>query len=234
MTVSTTSATEAGSIPDDWAEALRKQSYDPADAEALATRLCSSGVWPENRLVFRALWDTPLEQVRVVLLGQDPYSQPGKATGLAFSQDGQPTLGDSLDALFTNMDDDPDVSFSRPSSGAGDLALWADRGVLLLNSAFTVAENTPGSHRSTWRDFTRHLLQVLAVESRPIPFLLLGTSSPKWCPTRIPDPPHRVIPTTHPVAWSSKHIPLLRDATPFSDANRFLAAANQRGIDWRL
>lgn len=229
-----TRTVSAEQLPDDWSDALRKQRYNAGDAAALAAELCGPRVWPERRLVFRAFHDTRLDHVQAVILGQDPYSQPHKATGLAFSQDAKPTTGDSLDLLFTSMETDRDLAFRRPLSGVGDLSPWAQRGVLLLNSALTVAENTPGSHRSRWREFTRQILGVLSARTRPTPFLLLGTSTPRWLPVSIPDPPHRRLPTAHPVAWHATNVPLLGRARPFSKANKFLTSANLQQIDWRL
>ena len=220
-------------LPQDWAAALASGGYDPADAGALVGKLyggtTARAVYPERTSVFRAFYDTGPDAVRAVVLGQDPYPQPGKANGLAFSQDSGPTRGDSLDRIYKNLESDPKVSFTRPRDG--DLFPWAEQGVLLLNSALTVADSVSGSHRVKWRTFTMHVLQTLNAKRTPIPFLLLGTDVPKWRPTRI-TPPHLPIPTTHPVAWTSISTPLFREAFPFSDANDFLIGSGASPIAW--
>lgn len=227
---------DASRLPADWRTALDNQGYDPARADVLANRLCSLpgvSVWPKPQLVFRAFHETPLQEVRAVIIGQDPYPQPGRATGLAFELSAGPTPGDSLDRIFENLEGDSQIAFRRPASG-GDLGAWAQKGVLLLNAALTVRESTPKSHRPDWRPFTASVLKVINSECRGLPVLLLGTSTSDWLPTPIDEPRHRSIPTTHPIAWHSPTVPLFRESTPFSDANRFLADVGASAIDWSL
>ncbi|MFF2275588.1 uracil-DNA glycosylase [Agromyces sp. NPDC058126] len=227
---------DASVLPGDWRIALRKQGYDPSDAEALAAQLCAAPgapVWPEPELVFRAFQETPLSKVRAVILGQDPYPQADRATGLAFELAAGPTPGDSLDLIFANLESDPEVRFRRPVAG-GELKAWADEGVLLLNAALTVRQSRPKSHRGAWRAFTQGVIQVINSQRDSIPVLLLGTSTSDWLRTPIDGTRHRAIPTTHPIAWYSPRIPLFRESKPFSDANTFLSAVGKRQIDWCL
>lgn len=220
-------------LPSDWAAALASPDYDPADADALVKTLYGGSaarvVYPGRTKVFRAFYETAPADVRAVILGQDPYPQVGKANGLAFSVDSKPTEGGSLDWIYKNLEGDPKVSFTRP--GDGDLSAWAGQGVLLLNSALTVLDSISGSHRTKWRTFTEQVLQVLNAKSNPIPFLLLGTDTTKWRPTRI-TPPHLSIPTSHPVAWTTTNSVLFRTAFPFSEANEFLIDSGSVPISW--
>lgn len=220
-------------LPSDWAAALARPDYDPADADALVKTLYGGSaarvVYPNRTKVFRAFYETALADVRAVILGQDPYPQVGNANGLAFSVDSKPTEGGSLDWIYRNLEGDPKVSFTRP--GVGDLSAWAGQGVLLLNSALTVLDSISGSHRMKWRTFTEQVLQVLNAKRNPIPFLLLGTDTTKWRPMRI-TPPHLSIPTSHPVAWTTTNTVLFRTAFPFSEANEFLIDSGGVPISW--
>lgn len=229
-----TGAPDQSRLPSEWAAALARHGYDPDDAHRLVDAVYNGPdprpVYPDRLRVFRAFHAVPPDAVRAVILGQDPYPQPGKANGLAFSIDGAPTQGDSLDRIFRNLEDDPAVAFTRPAGG--DLSGWAEDGVLLINAALTVWKDSSHSHRRLWRGFTASVARVLNANPSPTPFLLLGTHTKSWLPTPVDHPPHHPIPTTHPVAWASKRTPLFRTSFPFSAANAFLTKSGARPIDW--
>ena len=144
---------DAAELPKRWASALHRHGCDPNAAHALVAGVYEQGstiVRPQRHDVFRAFHLTPLEDVRVVILGQDPYPSPDEAHGLAFSVPDPLPAPRSLKTVYRNLENDPRVHFTRPDSG--DLTPWASNGVLLLNTALTVAQGDPGSHARRWED----------------------------------------------------------------------------------
>lgn len=190
-------------------------------------------MFPERASVFRAFHLTPLDGVRAVILGQDPYPRPGQAHGLAFSvQVGKPTPR-SLNTIYTNLEDDPEIQFSRPSHG--NLTAWAENGVLLLNTALTVTEGDPGSHIRRWKHFTDLVLQVINDNCAHVAFLLWGVPAVRQA-TSIPiaDPPHKVFRLAHPAARSNSHERRFKTCRPFSEANDFLTDNGLEAVTWDL
>lgn len=132
-----------------------------------------AAVFPEPELIFRALKLTPLDSVRVVVLGQDPYHGRGQADGLAFSCSRQKRAQPSLANVLREYRDD--LGYPEPSSP--DLSAWAERGVLLLNSALTVEESKPKSHSDAWRPLAAKLLRAAA--DRGVHVVLMGGAARK-------------------------------------------------------
>jgi uracil-DNA glycosylase len=192
----------------------------------------SSGrVFPERDRVLRAFSATPHEQVRVVLLGQDPYDTAGRADGLAFSQHGMIAKDSALHRIFLNLERDPEVSFSRPIRG--DLTKWAHEGVLLLNAALTVVEDTAGSHLAIWKPFTRAVLRSLSDPSRKIVFILLGGDAVKLAlPALKSVPIDRIVRAAHPMAGFPGNERPFHSAHVFSETNLALRPGDP--VDWSL
>lgn len=184
-------------------------------------------VYPESSDVFSAFTLTPLQDTRVVILGQDPYHGQGQAHGLCFSVRHGP-IPSSLRSIFAELHDDLDI----PVPGNGNLEPWSCRGVLLLNSTLTVSEGAPGSHYGQgWEIFTDEVIRVVNRQDRRVVFLLWGN------PARakrglIRTPLHAVIESAHPVAPAGR--PPFRGSKPFSRANAALAAAGRSVVNWRL
>lgn len=221
--------TDASMLPDDWAEALRKRGYDEDRLTSLVANIYdgASGatVFPPRSDLFRAFHLTKLKDVRVVILGQDPYPQPGQAHGLAFSVPDRVPIPRSLSAVFRNLESDREAGapFIRPANG--DLSVWAKQGVLLLNTSLTVEQRSAGSHSRLWRAFTDLVLQVVSEECGPVAFLLWGTHAiDRAAAVDITEPPHMFIKTAHPTARGRTKQTPFREGHPFSAANAFLTA----------
>jgi uracil-DNA glycosylase len=216
-------------IPQAWAEALAPAAAEVAAVEArvAAVRAAGRRVAPGEDDVWRALALTPPEEVRVVILGQDPYPTPGHADGLAFSvRPGVRPLPPSLRNVFRELEADLGV----PPPADGSLEPWARRGVLLLNTALTVEERAAGAHaRLGWGPVTDAVIEAVSARPAPTVFLLWGREAQAKA-SRVALR-HTVLAAAHPS-------PLARGAffgsRPFSRANAALAAAGRGAIDWRL
>ena len=185
-------------------------------------------IFPPARNIFAAFDATPFEQVKVVILGQDPYHGPGQAHGLCFSvQPGVP-VPPSLQNMFKELE--RDLGIPRPDHGY--LMPWAQQGVLLLNAVLTVEQGRPGSHQGKgWEGFTNHVVEVLDREREGLVFMLWGSYAQKK--GAIVDPRrHRVLRTTHPSPLSA-HRGFLGSGH-FSAANDYLRRRGMAPIDWSL
>lgn len=185
-------------------------------------------VYPPPRYVFRALDTCPLSEVRVVILGQDPYHGPGQANGLAFAVGARTSVPPSLRNIFAEIERDLGVT---PDAQNGDLTRWAAQGVLLLNATLTVAAGRPGSHYGKgWERFTDAVVNVINTECRNVVFMLWGANARKKG-SAVDRTKHLVLEAPHPSPLSaargffgSKH---------FSQANAYLRAHGKQPIDWR-
>ncbi len=181
---------------------------------------------PADR-VFNALWLTPFDDVRIVVLGQDPYHGPGQAMGLCFSvPDGVPQPP-SLQNVFKELSSDLGV----PAPTTGDLTPWAERGVLLLNSVLTVAPRAAGSHAGKgWEPFTDRVIRELSDRREGIVFLLWGKYAQQKGDV-VDRSRHHVLTAAHPSPYSAAGFFGCRH---FSQANRQLEADGREPVDWRL
>lgn len=222
-----------------WPLLQRWQTSDAGRALMLALdgRLqAGATVYPPEPL--RALVLTPLAQVRVVVLGQDPYHGPGQAEGLAFSVPQGVPWPPSLRNIFKELA--RDLGQPLPSPHAGSLLPWAQRGVLLLNTTLTVEDGRPASHAKLgWRSLTDAICQTLWFDAKPKVFMLWGAHAVAMVPTPgallVAASPHQVLRSNHPSPLSA-----LRPPVPFignghfSAANRFLVGQGQAPVDWAL
>ena len=205
-------------------EALAVDSFAGLDAFLAAERARGVEVLPPEPDIFAALDAVEPADVRVVILGQDPYPTPGHAHGLAFSYRGAGSLPRSLRNVFREIEDD--LGLSMPAE-RGDLTGWARQGVLLLNAVLTVRAGEAGSHRRRgWEAFTDAVLEHLAGrEERPI-FLLWGNEARKK--KRLLGARHTVLEAGHPSPLSVRHF---RGCGHFGRVNALLGDA---AIDWRI
>lgn len=225
---------DASTLPADWAGALARAGYDVATVDALLAGVYGANdetsVLPLRADVFRAFHLTKLENLRAVILGQDPYPRKGQAHGLAFSVPEGVAFPRSLSAIFRNLSADPAIQLVRPTSG--DLTAWAERGVLLLNTALTVKTGVPGSHARSWREFTNAVLRVINQECTHVAFLLWGSHAIRTA-TSVPiGESHALIRTAHPAARGNAVERRFGDCRPFSEANEFLV--HHGPLDWGL
>ncbi len=189
-------------------------------------------VFPPGPQIFAAFEATPFEQVKVVVLGQDPYHGFGQAHGLCFSVMPGVPVPPSLLNIYKELEDDGNVAppFQRPDHGC--LLPWARQGVLLLNAVLTVEEGRAGAHQGEgWEGFTDHVVDVLNREREGLVFLLWGSyaqAKGKVIDTRR----HRVLKAPHPSPLSA-HRGFL-GCRHFSQANEYLRRRGQAPIDWRL
>jgi uracil-DNA glycosylase len=215
-----------------WLEAVGDELEAPAmqelrtflEAEVAAGR----GFFPPGRLVFNALRLTPVEAVRVVILGQDPYHGPGQAMGLSFSVPAGVAPPPSLRNIFIELGTD----LGQPVPATGDLTPWAERGVLLLNSVLTVAPRSPASHAGKgWETFTDRVIAELSARREGIVFLLWGRYAQQKG-TIVDTTRHHVLTAPHPSPYSASNGYF--GCRHFSRANALLEAAGRPPVDWRL
>lgn len=188
-------------------------------------------VYPPRGMRLAALEQTPLDQVRVVILGQDPYHGPGQAMGLSFSVPRGVKVPPSLANIYKELASD----LGLPHPGHGDLTRWAQQGVLLLNATLTVEAHQAGSHAGKgWEAVTDACVRAVAARTQPSVFVLWGSHAQAKA-SRIPELAsglHCVIRSPHPSPLSAHRG--FFGSRPFSQTNRFLEAAGRGAIDWRL
>ena len=193
-----------------------------------AERVAGHVVAPTPERVFAALALTPLDAVRAVILGQDPYPTPGHANGLAFSYVGPPPLPRSLVNIYKERAAD----LGEPAPSDGDLTRWAKQGVLLLNTALTVREGASkaGSHLSLgWGAVTDAVIAAVSRERPHVAFLLWGAPAQAKRPL-IDESRHLVIASPHPSPLSARRG--FFGSKPFSRANAWLEAQGEKPIAW--
>jgi len=183
-------------------------------------------IFPHSSLWFNALNSTPLDQVKVVILGQDPYPTPGHAHGLCFSVKPEVSpIPKSLINIFQELNDDLGIKNHN-----GNLQNWANQGVLLLNSVLTVEQGQPNSHQGKgWEIFTDKVISVVNALERPVVFVLWGAYAQKKGAV-IDASHHLVIRAPHPSPLSAYRGFL--GSRPFSKINHFLVQQGQAEINW--
>lgn len=215
-----------------WREPLRSEFAAPYMAELraflLAERAAGKHVFPRGSQWFRALDLTPLDTVRVVILGQDPYHGPGQAHGLCFSVQPGMRIPPSLTNIFRELRDDLGI----PTPAHGCLEAWAQRGVLLLNSVLTVEQGKPASHQGRgWERFTDAVIRLVNQQAEPVVFLLWGSHAQKkaWS---VDSERHLVLKAAHPSPLSAHNG--FFGCRHFSRTNAFLESQRRQPIDWTL
>jgi uracil-DNA glycosylase len=185
-------------------------------------------IYPPGPEIFTALNSTPFEDVRVVILGQDPYHGPGQAHGLSFSvKDGVP-FPPSLQNILKELHND--LGYPMPKSG--NLIKWAKHGVLLLNASLTVEQGKPMSHQNAgWEQFTDKIIHLLNEEREHLVFILWGSFAQKKAQF-VDRKKHLVIASPHPSPLSAHRG--FFGSKPFSKANAYLKSHGMKPIDWDL
>lgn len=219
-------------LPGSWAAALAEETGKPYFTDLIEfvdQEREDSTVFPPQEDVFQAFERTPYEQVRVVLLGQDPYHDEGQAHGLCFSVQPGVKPPASLANIFKELA--ADQGLDRPDHG--NLTRWAEQGVLMLNTVLTVQAHRPGSHKNKgWEKFTDAVIRALSERSEPIVFALWGDFARKKSSLIDPDRHHIVI-APHPSPIAAKG-PRFLGSRPFTAINEALAELGGPPIDWAL
>jgi len=191
-------------------------------------------VYPPGRLIFNAFNLTPFDKVKVVILGQDPYHEPGQAQGLAFyvppGIQTPPSLVNIAKELADDIPPHPTSLIPHPTSPTPDLLSWARQGVLLLNATLTVAAHQAGSHQGKgWELFTDAVVRVLAERREHLVFILWGSYAQRKG-AFIDRSRHLVIESAHPSPLSAYRG--FFGSKPFSRANEYLLSKGQVPISW--
>jgi len=215
----------------DWNPLLRDEFAEPYWGELMAFVAAERAVhevYPPADQVFAALHLTPFAEVKVVILGQDPYHGPGQAHGLCFSVNPGVPLPPSLANIFAELHADLGIA---PSAN-GDLRPWARQGVLLLNTTLTVRARQAASHQGQgWERFTDEVIRRVGAREDPVVFVLWGSHARKK-KGLIDRSRHTIIESPHPSPLSA-HRGFL-GSRPFSAANAALAGVGRDPVDWRL
>lgn len=185
-------------------------------------------IFPARENVMNSMKYTPYKNVKVVIVGQDPYHGVGEAHGLSFSVNPGIKVPPSLQNIFKELN--RDLGLYIPNNGY--LLKWAKQGVLLLNSVLTVVRDTPGSHRGKgWEIFTDEVIKAVNEKSTPVVFLLWGNYA-KEKKALITNPKHLVLESSHPSPFSVRYG--FDGCSHFSKTNEFLIKNNMKPIDWQI
>lgn len=220
-------------ISKSWLQVLGSEFEKPYYKELLrfveSEYQASARVYPPKDLIFNALNTTAYEDVKVVILGQDPYHGHGQAHGLAFSVNDGVRLPPSLRNIFKELESDLGGSLAK----GGCLQRWAEQGVLLLNATLTVREGKPLSHhKKGWEKFTDAIVRVLGEKEDPVIFVLWGKSAEEKIKALTPEQKnrHRFLITSHPSPLSAYQGFL--GCRHFSKINALLESLRSPPIDW--
>ena len=185
-------------------------------------------IYPKQTEVFNAFRYTDFNDIKVVILGQDPYHGPNQAEGLSFSVSNQVLKPPSLQNIFKELESDLGIQFPEENS----LKKWAKQGVLLLNAVLTVEEHKPTSHKNKgWETFTDNVIKIINKKNTPIVFILWGSYA-RAKKELITNPIHLIIESAHPSPFSARNG--FFGSKPFSKTNEFLKKNNIKEIDWRV
>ena len=220
-----------GTISNDWLSPLKPEFSKPYYAklykkvmEEYRTRL----IFPPANDIFNAFELTPLNEVKAVILGQDPYHGDGQAHGLCFSVKPDVEIPPSLVNIYQELHDD--LGCYIPNNGY--LTKWAKQGVLLLNTVLTVRAHQANSHRGIgWEEFTDAAIRVLNEQDRPIVFILWGRPA-QMKKSMLTNPKHFILEAPHPSPLSAYRG--FFGSRPFSRTNEFLEQNGLTPIDWQI
>ncbi len=218
-------------IAEDWKKALKEELGKPYFEELMKKveqAYEEQTIYPPKDEVFNAFAYTPLDKVRVVIIGQDPYHNEGEAEGLCFSVKKGVTIPPSLRNIYKELETD----MGYVPSEHGSLVKWANQGVLLLNTVLTVEANQANSHKGWgWETFTDAVIQVVNKVDAPIVFILWG----KPAQTKgkvLTNKKHLILQAPHPSPLSSYRG--FFGSKPFSQVNTFLNENGMQEIDWKI
>lgn len=215
-------------------QALLKAEFDQTYMQVLqafleAEQQAGKTIYPPADQIFTALNLTPLTDVKVVVLGQDPYHGPGQAHGLSFSV---PSTVTKLPPSLKNIYKELNADLGLPIASIGNLTYWAEQGVLLLNAILTVEAKNAGSHQKQgWEIFTDRIIQLLSERCEGLVFVLWGAYAQKKS-ALIDESKHLVLKGIHPSPLSAHRG--FFGSKPFSHINQYLRSIGKAEIDWYL
>lgn len=220
-------------MPEDWklalADELTSQNMDNLREFLKQEYGSGKSIYPKASQMFNAFNLTPLSNVKVVILGQDPYHGPGQAMGLSFSVPKMIPMPPSLRNIVKEMADD--IGTVPPKHG--DLTHWAQQGVLLLNASLTVEEGMAGSHQGKgWEQFTDAVIDVVNKQTSNTVFVLWGSKA-KLKGKFIDTEKHLILSAVHPSPLAANRGGFF-GSKPFSKANEYLVQHGKQAIDWQL
>ena len=218
-------------ISNDWAPVLREEYGKPYYRDLyqfVREEYSKNTIYPPADDIFNAFHLTPLSRVKVVIIGQDPYHEPGQAHGLCFSVQKGVDIPPSLQNIYKELNSD--IGFKIPNHGC--LTSWAEQGVLLLNAVLTVRAHAAASHQNKgWETFTDAVIRAVNDVDRPVVFMLWGGFA-RSKKAMLTNPKHLVLEAPHPSPLSAyrgffgcKH---------FSQANAFLEKNGVEPVDWTI
>ena len=185
-------------------------------------------IYPDANDIFSAFHLTSVKDVKVVILGQDPYHNEGQAHGLCFSVKPGVDIPPSLVNIYKELEDD--LGCKVPNNGY--LEKWAKQGVLMLNTVLTVRAHQANSHKNKgWEQFTDAVIEAVNMQDRPIVFILWGAPARRK-KSMLNNPKHLILEAPHPSPLSSYRG--FFGSKPFSKTNRFLEQQGLEGIDWQI
>lgn len=188
----------------------------------------SKTIYPKKNEIFNAFRYTSFDNLKVVIIGQDPYHGPDQAEGLSFSVSNSVLKPPSLQNIFKELESDLGIPFPEVNS----LKPWANEGVLLLNAVLTVEEHSPASHKNIgWETFTDNVIKKINEKEEPVVFILWGAFA-RSKKELITNPKHLIIESAHPSPFSARNG--FFGSKPFSRTNEFLRKNNIKEIDWRV
>lgn len=218
-------------IHNEWQEVLEEEfqkAYYRKLHQFLKDEYQNQVVYPEMHHIFEAFELTPFSQVKVVILGQDPYHEPNQAHGLSFSVLPGVKIPPSLRNIYRELEDDLGIA----PVNHGYLKHWAKQGVLLLNSVLTVRKGIANSHRNRgWENLTDFAIKALSERKQPVIFILWGNSA-RSKKSLIDESKNVIIESAHPSPLSARRG--FFGSHPFSKTNAALEAMGERKIDWQL
>lgn len=217
-------------IEPSWAEQLASY-FDTAKFKSLSdfirSEYLSKTVYPKPENIFKAFWLTPFSEVKVVILGQDPYHGAGQAHGLCFSVANGIKPPPSLVNIYKELEADLGV---KKDFTSGNLEDWARQGVFLLNAILTVVASTPASHQKLgWEDFTDEVIKTISQRKEHVVFILWGNYA-RAKRVLIDQTKHLVIEAPHPSPFSAYSG--FFGSKPFSQVNNYLKQQGESEIDW--
>ena len=220
-------------LPPAWQALLKDELQNPywsSLEQRLGAAYESGAVYPPAQQLFAAFERTPPACVRAVILGQDPYHEPGQANGLAFSVSRGVKLPPSLQNIYKELEADLGV----PAAKSGDLTSWAQQGVFLLNTVLSVRAHAANSHKDFgWQSFTDAVIAALAELPQPVAFVLWGAQAQKKAALVEKSPyPRLVLQSPHPSPLSAYRG--FFGSRPFSQINAFLVSYGFSPVDWKI
>lgn len=219
-------------LEESWLHLLRGEFQKPymKDLKNFLVEEAKNGktIYPKGEDIFSAMNLTPFEDVKVVIIGQDPYHGPGQAHGLCFSVKKEVPIPPSLVNIYKELQSD--LGFSPPKHGF--LEAWARQGVLLLNNVLTVEKGKAGSHHNRgWELFTDKIIEMLNEKKENLVFILWGSPAQKKAQSVDPKK-HFILKSVHPSPLSSYRG--FFGSKPFSQTNSFLRSKGLKAVDWQI